>query len=324
MNGFTRTVVRTVLQAIPTILGIIVISFLLLYLMPGDAVDAIAGMSGSASQETMDALRDTYGLNDSFIVQFFRYLGGVLTLNFGTSISYSAPVLDVIMERLPSTMILMLTAFVIALTVGIMVGWAMAVFAGKWPDRLLTSTSLLLYSAPNFWVGLMIIVIFSARLQWFPSGGAETIGAALTGWGWFLDRLKHLVLPSCALAAFFVAIYARLTRAAMLEVLRQDYIRTAAAKGLHPMLIQFRHGLRNALIPVTTVAGMHLGNMLGGAVVVETVFNWPGIGRLTMSAIAARDTQVLLGILLLTSVVVIIVNVIIDWLTTLLDPRIRS
>ena len=324
MRGVFRNIGRTLLQAIPTMMGIILISFLLLHLMPGDAVDAISGMSGSASVETMDAMREVYGLNDNLVVQFWNYITGVLTLNFGYSISYSAPVLDVIMERLPATLTLMMSAFLLALVMGILVGWAMAVFAGKWPDRLLTSTSLLFYSAPNFWVGLMIIVVFSGTLRWFPSGGAETIGASLEGWAWFADRVTHLVLPSIALAAFFMAIYARLTRAAMLEVLRQDYIRTAAAKGIHPLVIQFRHGLRNALIPVTTVAGLHLGNLLGGAVVVETVFNWPGLGRLTMNALAARDNQVLLGILLLSSVAVIATNLVIDWLITLLDPRIRA
>ncbi|MCB1396626.1 MAG: ABC transporter permease [Rhodobacter sp.] len=324
MRAIGKVILRTLLQAIPTMLGIVLISFILLHLMPGDAVDAIAGMSGSASQETMHAMREAYGLNDNIVVQFWNYITGVFSLNFGQSINYSAPVLDVIMERLPATLILMLSAFVLALMTGILVGWGMAVFAGKWPDRLLTSGSLLFYSAPNFWVGLMIIVVFSAKLRWFPSGGAESIGASLEGWAWFLDRLHHLVLPSVALAAFFMAIYARLTRAAMLEVLRQDYIRTAAAKGIHPVVIQFRHGLRNALIPVTTVAGLHLGNLLGGAVVVETVFNWPGLGRLTMSALAARDNQVLLGILLLSSVAVIVTNVVIDWLITLLDPRIRA
>lgn len=322
--GILRTIRRTALQALPTMFGIVLIAFILLHLMPGDAVDAISGMSGSSSQETMEEMRAAYGLNDSLPVQFIRYVTGVFTLNLGMSINYSAPVLDVIMERLPATLTLMFSAFVLALSSGIVIGWAMAVFAGRWVDRLLTAGSLLLYSAPNFWVGLMIIVYFSARLQLFPAGGAETIGADLQGWAWFADRLRHLVLPSCALAAFFVAIYARLTRAAMLEVLRQDYIRTAHSKGLHPMLIQFRHGLRNALIPVTTVAGLHLGNMLGGAVVVETVFNWPGLGRLTMNALAARDTQVLLGILLLSSIAVIVTNVLIDGLVSWLDPRIRS
>jgi peptide/nickel transport system permease protein len=320
---FARIVGRTLLQVIPTVFGIVVISFVLLHLMPGDAVDAIAGMSGSADQATLKELRDAYGLNDSLLTQFMRYIMGVLTLNFGMSISYTAPVLDVIVERLPATLTLMLCAFTLALSGGILIGWIMAVFAGRWPDRLLTSWTLLFYSAPNFWVGLMIIVLFSAKLQWFPAGGAETIGSNLAGWAWLKDRVVHLVLPSCALAAFFIAIYARLTRAAMLEVLRQDYIRTATSKGLHPIRIQLRHGLRNALIPVTTVAGLHLGNLLGGAVVVETVFNWPGLGRLTMNALAARDAQVLLGILMLSSIAVILTNIVIDWLATWLDPRIR-
>lgn len=321
--GIFRVLRRTLFQAIPTMLGIVLISFFLLHMMPGDAVDAIAGMSGSADKESLEQLREAYGLNDNLLVQLYRYVRGVVTLNFGMSINYTAPVIDVIFERLPATITLMFCAFTLALTGGILIGWMMAVFAGRWPDRLLTSGSLLLYSAPNFWVGLMIIVLFSAKLQWLPAGGAETIGANLAGWVWFLDRARHLILPSCALAAFFVAIYARLTRAAMLEVLRQDYIRTATAKGLHPFWIQLRHGLRNALIPVTTVAGLHLGNLLGGAVVVETVFNWPGLGRLTMNALAARDTQVLLGILMLSSVAVIISNILIDWLAAWLDPRIR-
>jgi len=303
-------------------IGIILVTFFLLQIMPGDAVDAIVGMSGSASLETVAQLREAYGLDQSLLQQLAHYVMGVATLNFGISINYNAPVLDIILERLPSSLLLMLTAFVLALTSGVIIGWAMAAFASRWPDRLLTSFTLLLYSSPNFWVGLMIIVLFSAKLQWLPSGGAETIGASLTGWDWFADRLSHLILPASALAAFFVAIYARLTRAAMLEVLGQEYMRAAAAKGLHPMLLQFRHGLRNALIPVTTVAGLHLGNLFGGAVVVETVFNWPGLGRLTMDALAARDTPVLLGVLLLTSIVVIALNILIDWIVAWLDPRI--
>lgn len=321
---FLPAIKRTVLQAVPTMIGIVLLSFVLLHLMPGDAVDAIAGMSGSASKETMDALRATYGLDASLPVQLLRYFGNVATLDFGMSVNYNAPVFALIAERLPSTLILMLTSFIIAVITGILIGWVMAVYAGRWPDRLLTSGSLLFYSAPNFWVGLMIIVLFSAKLQLLPAGGAETIGASYEGWDWFTDRLQHLILPACSLAAFFVAIYARLTRASMLEVLRQDYMRTAAAKGLHPLLLQFRHGLRNALIPVTTVAGLHLGNMLSGAVVVETVFNWPGVGRLTMSSLAARDVNVLLGILLMSSVIVIVTNLLIDWIVMWLDPRITS
>lgn len=322
-NG-AKIVRRVAMQAIPTILGIIALNFLLLNLMPGDAADAIAGMSGSATAETMDALRRSLGLDKSLLTQLISYVSNVATFNLGVSSNYNAPVVNVIMERLPNTLMLMLSAFVLALTFGILIGWAMAVFANRWPDRLLTTVVLLLYSAPGFWVGLMAIVLFSARLGWLPSGGSETIGASLKGMELMRDRFEHLILPAAALATFFVAIYARLTRAAMLEVLRQDFMRAAAAKGLHPIVLQFRHALRNALIPVTTVAGLHLANMLSGAIVVETVFNWPGLGRLAMNSLLARDFNVLLGILFLSSIIVIVTNIIIDLIVMWLDPRIDA
>jgi peptide/nickel transport system permease protein len=314
---------RVAVQAIPTIFGIVALNFLLLNLMPGDAADAIAGMSGSATVETMEALRKSFGLDQSLITRFITYASGVVSFNFGTSSHYGAPVIDVIMGRLPNTLLLMLSAFFVAVTLGIVLGWIMAIFANKWPDRLLTAIVLLLYSAPGFWIGLMAIVLFSAHLGWLPSGGSETIGVEMTRLALARDRILHLILPALALATFFVAIYARLTRAAMLEVLRQDFMRAATAKGLHPLALQFRHALRNALIPVTTVAGLHLANLLSGAVVVETVFNWPGLGRLTMDSLAARDFNVLLGILLLSSIIVIVTNVIIDWVVMWLDPRIE-
>jgi peptide/nickel transport system permease protein len=313
---------RVAVQAIPTVFGIVALNFLLLNLMPGDAADAIAGMSGSATVETMEALRKSFGLDQSLITRFITYAIGIVSFNFGTSSHYGAPVIDVIMGRLPNTLLLMLSAFFVAVTLGIVLGWIMAIFANKWPDRLLTAIVLLLYSAPGFWIGLMAIVLFSAHLGWLPSGGSETIGVEMTRLALVRDRILHLILPALALATFFVAIYARLTRAAMLEVLRQDFMRAAAAKGLHPLALQFRHALRNALIPVTTVAGLHLANLLSGAVVVETVFNWPGLGRLTMDSLAARDFNVLLGILLLSSIIVIVTNVIIDWVVMWLDPRI--
>lgn len=319
-----RQIIRRVaIQAIPTIFGIIALNFLLLNLMPGDAADAIAGMSGSATAETMDALRKSLGLDQSVLTQLVTYVSNVATLNLGTSSNYGAPVISVIMERLPNTLLLMLTAFVLSVSFGIILGWVMAAFANRWPDRLLTTIVLLLYSAPGFWIGLMAIVLFSARLNWLPSGGSETIGASLTGIDLIRDRVVHLILPAVALAMFFVAIYARLTRAAMLEVLRQDFMRAAAAKGLHPIVLQLRHALRNALIPVTTVAGLHLANLLSGAVVVETVFNWPGLGRLTMNSLIARDFNVLLGILFLSSMIVIVTNIVIDWIVMWLDPRIE-
>jgi peptide/nickel transport system permease protein len=322
-NG-TKIIRRVAVQAIPTIFGMIALNFLLLKLMPGDAADAIAGMSGSATVETMEALRKSLGLDQSTFTQLIAYVTNVATFNLGVSSNYGAPVITVIMERLPNTLMLMLSAFTLALVFGIILGWAMAVFANRWPDRLITTGVLLLYSAPGFWVGLMAIVLFSARLGWLPSGGSETIGASLTGTALIRDRILHLILPAAALGTFFVAIYARLTRAAMLEVLRQDFMRAAAAKGLHPLVLQFRHALRNALIPVTTVAGLHLANLLSGAIVVETVFNWPGLGRLAMNSLIARDFNVLLGILFLSSIIVIVTNIVIDLIVMWLDPRIEA
>src|SRR6202034_2592848 len=206
-----------------------------------------------------------------------------------------------ILERLPNTLLLMFSALGMALVLGILAGCVMAIFAGRWPDRVLQMVVLLFYSTPGFWVGLMAIVLFSVKLGWLPSNGSMTVGVPMSGFRLLADRASYLVLPSLALSSFFIAVYARLTRATMLEVQGQDYMRTAAAKGLHPVTLQLRHALRNALIPVTTVAGIHIGNLLGGAVVVETVFGWPGMGRLAMEAGLGRGFNLLMRVLLLFS-----------------------
>ena len=200
----------------------------------------------------------------------------------------------------------------------------MASFAGRWPDRVLSVLALVFYSVPSFWIGLMLIVFFSIQLGWLPSGGSGTIGASLTGWPALVDKLRYMVLPALSLALFFVAIYARLTRAAMLEVRSQDFVRTAAAKGVAPWRITVHHVLRNALLPVTTMAGVHLANILGGAVVVETVYSWPGLGRLAFEAVMGRDFNVLLGVLVLSSLLVILANMLVDLLHAWLDPRIDA
>ena len=314
---------RVVIQAIPTILGIVILNFLFLQLIPGDAADVLAGESGSATAETMAQIRNRFGLDQPIFSQLLAYLDNLAHFSLGYSARYNAPVLTLILSRLSSTLILMFGALTTAFVVGLIAGAIMSAWAGKWPDRILSIVVLLLYSTPGFWIGLMAIVLFSVQLGWLPAGSDETIGAHLQGLDFLFDRLRHLVLPTAALATFFVAIYARLTRAAMLEINRQDFVRTAAAKGLHPWRIQIFHILRNALIPITTVAGIHLGNLLGGAVVVETVFGWPGMGRLALDAVMARDFQVLLGILLLASLVVIFANALIDILHTWLDPRIE-
>ena len=316
------TLKRTAIHAGPTILGIIVLDFLLLQLVPGDAADMIASESGSATAESMAAIRQRFGLDQSVFNQLLNFLGHLAQGDLGFSPRYNRSVYDMIMTRLPGTLLLMTTALSLALLLGIVVGSVMAAWAGRWPDRVLSVVVLLFYSMPGFWVGLMAVVLFSVNLGWLPSDGSMTVGANLTGWAFIWDRLSHLILPALALASFFIAVYARLTRAAMLEVQRQDFMRTAAAKGLHPFFIQLHHALRNALIPVTTVAGMHLGNLLGGAVVVETLFGWPGMGRLALEAVLARDFSVLLGVLLLSSFLVILANMLIDLLHAWLDPRI--
>ncbi|MBL6615236.1 MAG: ABC transporter permease [Reyranella sp.] len=318
------TLKRTAIHALPTVLGIIVLDFLLLQLMPGDAADVIASESGVATAETMAALRQRFGLDQPVLTQLVNFLSHLAQFDLGFSPRYNMSVLDMIMTRLPGTVLLMVTALSLALVLGIVVGSVMAAWAGRWPDRALSVVVLLFYSMPGFWVGLMAIVLFSVKLGWLPSDGSMTVGASLTGWAFVADRAKHLILPALALASFFIAVYARLVRASMLEVQRQDFMRTAQAKGLHPFFIQLRHALRNALIPVTTVAGMHLGNLLGGAVVVETLFGWPGMGRLALEAVLARDFSVLLGVLLLSSLLVIIANVLIDLLHAWLDPRIGA
>ncbi len=324
LSRIGRSLGRTAVQALPVAIGIVVLNFFLLQLVPGDAADVIAGESGSATAETMAEIRRQFGLDQPILLRLLHYLDNLAHFSLGFSPRYNVAVGALIMSRLPFTLLLMLSAFVLSLLLGITLGAVMAAFSRRWPDRLLSLLVLFLYSAPGFWIGLMIIVLFSVKLGWLPSGGAMSVGAGLTGWAMIGDFLVHLLLPTLSLACFFIAVYARLTRSAMQEVERQDFVRTAQAKGLSPLVILMRHVLRNALIPVTTVAGLHLGNMLGGAIVVETVFGWPGMGRLALDAVMARDFNVLLGILLLSSFLVIIANVLIDLLHAWLDPRIES
>jgi len=317
-----RTFRRTAIQAVPTVLGIVILNFFLLQLAPGDAADVMAGEAGSATVETMAALRERFGLDNPLLVQLFNYLYNLAHFSLGFSPRYGMPVAELIGQRLPGTLLLMAVALSIAIALGLALGSLMAVCSGRLPDRLLSVLSLLFYSIPGFWIGLMLIVLFSVKLGWLPSGGSGTIGSNLTGLAGLWDKARYMILPALSLALFYVAIYARLTRAAMLEVQSQDYVRTAAAKGLSPTIITIRHVLRNALIPITTMAGMHVGGMLGGAVVVETVYSWPGLGRLAFEAVMGRDFTVLLGILLLSSLLVILANATVDLLHAWLDPRI--
>jgi len=312
------------LQALPTIVGILVLNFVLLQAVPGDAVDVIAGESGGATLESMAAMRDQLGLSGSLPQRLFTHLGDLSRFDLGMSPRFGVPVSELILGRLPATLFLVTSGLLLAIATGVLLGTAMAAWAGRLPDRLLSLVNLLLYSTPGFWIGLMLILVFSVRLDWLPANGNATIGVDLSGLAWLGDRLRHAVLPIVTLATFFVAVYARLTRAAMLEIVQQDFVRTARAKGLSQGRIVFRHVLRNALMPVTTVAGLHFAALFGGAAVTETVFGWPGLGRLTLEAVMGRDFTLLLGILLLSSLLVVLVNVLVDLLQLYLDPRIQT
>lgn len=314
---------RRALQLAGTVLGLAVLNFFLLRLAPGDVAQVIASEAGSASAEYLAALREQFGLNRSVGEQFVAYLGQLLQLNLGHSFRHGMPVAQLIGERLPATLLLMAASIGFALVLGVVLGVLAAHRPGRWLDAVVSGLALLFFATPLFWIGLMLIVVFSVWLGWLPVGGMVTAGAELSGWAWAWDVARHLVLPSLTLGLFYMATYVRLTRASLIEVQRQDYVRTAIAKGAGPARVLWHHALRNAVLPVLTVLGMQLGAVVGGAVLVETVFSWPGLGRLAFEALGQRDFNLLLGILLCSSVVVIVTNGLVDWLYTRLDPRIR-
>ena len=318
-----RYVVRRLLQAIPVVLAIIVVNFLLLQLAEGDAADVLAGEAGSATPEYVAQLRAKFGLDQPVYVQLFRYVANILTLDLGYSFRHDEPVLDLILQRLGPTLILMVTTIVIAVGVGILLGLLAATGLDTWRDNLISVFALVSYATPLFWVGLMLIVVFSIRLGWVPTSGMETIGAFYEGWDRVLDIARHLILPAITLALFYLAIYTRLMRASLLEQADMDYVTTARAKGLTERRITLKHILRNALLPVLTMAGVQVGSMIGGSVIVESVFGWPGLGMLAFEALFARDLNLLLGIFFLSACLVVVVNLIVDLVYSLLDPRIE-
>jgi peptide/nickel transport system permease protein len=298
------------------------VNFVLVHAAPGDPAQVMAGQSGAADEKLLAQLRADYGLDKPYPVQLATYLGRVLTLDLGYSYRQQRPVRDLILERLPATLLLTTTAFIAALIVGVTLGLFAGVRAGRWSDTFLTIVSLVLYATPVFWLGLMLVLLFSVRLEWLPAFGYVTIGVDMSPLGHVADIAKHLVLPATSLAAIYLAIYTRLTRSSVIEVMHQDFIKTARAKGLTQGRIVARHILRNAILPVVTVAGMQAGALVGGAVVIETVFAWPGLGRLIYDALLQRDYPVMLGIFLVMSVIVIMLNLVTDAVYRLIDPRV--
>ncbi len=320
-QSVTFFVVRKVLQLIPVILAIATLNFLLLQLAPGDAADILAGQSGHATLEYIEQLRRELGLDQPLWKQYILYMLRLLSFDLGHSMIQGVPVLDLILERLPATLILMLAALAIAVLMGVLLGVTAARHKGTWIDNLASTVALMAYATPQFWLGLMLIVLFSINMGILPSGGMMRIGQDQTGWETILDIGHHLILPAVTLGLFYMAVYTRLMRASMLEVLTLDYITTARAKGLNESQIAWRHAFRNALLPVVTLIGIQIGHLLGGSILVETVFGWPGLGRLVLEALLQRDMNLLLGILFISSVAVVLANLTVDVLYRFLDPR---
>ncbi|MGX9965283.1 ABC transporter permease [Roseomonas sp. F4] len=314
---------RRVVKAAIVVLAIVVCNFFLIHAAPGDPASVIAGQSGAADERFIAQLREQFGLDRPLLVQLWIYVKGVLTLDLGFSHRQQMGVATLILERLPATLLLTGAAFVFAVGLGVTLGALAAGRVGRWADSLITVLALTFYATPIFWVGLMLVLFFSVWLEWLPSFGMMTVGANITGFGRVLDVGKHLLLPALTLGLFYMAVYARLTRATMLEVADQDFVKTARAKGVPEGQVVRRHVLRNALLPVITFAGIQAGQLIGGSILVETVFAWPGIGRLAFEALLARDYPVLMGVFLATSVMVVLFNLVTDLLYAVVDPRVE-
>jgi len=311
------------LQLLGVVLATAVLNFALLKALPGDLVDVIASESGSVSAEYVAELRQLYGLERSAAAQLVSYVGRVLQGDLGYSFRFGEPVLALVLQRLPATLSLVGVALTVSVLVGVLLGVAAARRPHGLADALISSAATLGYSAPMFWTALMLIVLFGVRLEWFPIAGVRDISAGYQGWRLLLDQAWHLVLPALTLSIYYLAVYVRLTRAAMIESLAEDFVRTARAKGAPERTVVWRHALRHALLPVLTMLGLQSSALLGGSIVVETVFAWPGLGQLSFEAIKSRDLPVLLGVLLFSGVLVVLVNALVDVLQARLDPRIR-
>jgi peptide/nickel transport system permease protein len=311
--------VKTVLVAV----AVVLLSFFLIRIVPGDAATVMAGQSGYADEQFMKGLRAEYGLDQPLPVQLWKYVSAVAHGDLGTSYVRRQPVAMVILERLPNTLLLNAFALLVAAAGGILLGSVAARRPGSLGDSAVTVLAMLFYAVPQFWLGLVMVLVFGVWLGWLPPFGIETIGADYTGLARMGDIAQHIILPGMTLALYFMASYARLTRASMLEVADQDFVKTARAKGLSERLVARRHILRNALIPLITYAGLQASILVGGSVLVENVFSWPGIGTLASEAVKARDNPLLLGIFIVTAILVCLFNLVTDIAYSFADPRVE-
>jgi peptide/nickel transport system permease protein len=323
VGGLGRYVLKRLLQTIPVVLGVVILNFLLLQLAPGDLATVLAGEAGGAPKEYIDQLRQRFGQDQPILIQLYNYIVNLLRFDLGYSFRQSAPVLDLLLKRLGPTMLLMGATLLVSLVIGILMGLLAALWVRTWKDHVISVAAIIFYATPLFWIGLMLILLFSIKLGWLPTSGMEDVVAFHEGFARVIDIGRHLILPTVTLSMFYLALYARLMRATMLEQRGLDYVTTARAKGLTEGQIVRRHVFRNALLPVVTMAGIQFGSLLGGSIVVESVFAWPGLGQLAYQSLFARDFNLLLGIFFLSACLVVIVNLVVDVIYVLLDPRIR-
>lgn len=319
-----RYLLRRIWQALPVLIGITIITFTFMELAPGDAVSGLLlSAEGSTGDIDVEALRARYGLDQPAPVRYFRWLGELAQGNFGTRTLSGRPVIDEIGLRLFPTVQLMVVAVFVSIVIGMPLGIFSALRQYSVADYTLTGFVFLGISVPSFFAAIAGVYIFAVQLGWFPTSGYSTAGQDLSGFERFLDLLHHMALPSLVLAVESAASIMRYTRASMLDVIRQDYITTARSKGLPPIIITIRHTLRNALLPVITIIGLRLPSLFGGAIVIEGIFNWPGMGRLYLDGVTTRDVPLIMGMVLISAVVIVISNIITDLTYAVADPRVR-
>ncbi|MBP2167413.1 peptide/nickel transport system permease protein [Erwinia toletana] len=309
---------KRLLSVIPVFIGLSLIVFLIMAMIPGNPAEALLG--AWATPENVARINQQLGLDQPLYRQYLIWAGNILHGDFGRSYVLNRPVLDEVMQRLSATLILGGSALLLSTVLGLLAGTLSAVRQFGWGDRLITLLVLLGISLPSFWIGLLMIMLFAVQLQWFPASGMY----AIWGGGGWLDLLHHLALPAITLAIVATGVIARLTRTAMLEVLRQDFIRTARAKGLSERKVIYRHAFRMALVSVIPVIGIQAGFVLGGAVYIETVFQWPGLGAMLVKAVSTRDLLLVQGGVLVAAAAYVLINLCADILQALLDPRLKS
>lgn len=309
---------RRLFQMIPVIIVVTIFNFLIINLAPGDPATVLAGEN--ATQEYIDELRESYGLNEPVLTRLTIYVQKLAQGDLGNSYTYQSPVLDIIKEKMKATLMLVLLSEIVAIVIGTLLGALAARYYGKFLDNSISNLAMVIYCMPVFWIGMILILFFAVKLQWLPSSGMYSFGAH--EYPQTVDLLRHLILPGTTLFLAQLPIYIKLTRSTVVEVAQEDFVRTARAIGYSEKVVYRKHALRNALLPTVTVAGMSLSTLFTGALLTETVFSWPGMGRMIFDAVSARDYPLIMGGFMVTTLLVIIGTLITDIIYTYLDPRV--